>query len=296
MKPILYIIQSLRLRQWTKNLFFFAVLLFSRNITNTVLLSKTILGFFIFCLISGAVYLINDILDRDRDRLHPLKSQRPIAAGHLSLPWAAGGAIVIATITLSSSFLLDPRFFFILLLYFFLQLIYSVSLKHIVILDVLVLAIGFLLRVIAGGIIVGVEISSWLLICTTLLALFLGLAKRRHELISLETNAHRHRKVLKEYSPYLLDQMISVVTASTVIAYALYTISEVTIEKFGTKNLIFTVPFVLYGIFRYLYLIHQKDKGGNPEVSLLTDMPLLIDIFCWIISIIFILYGKTLFT
>jgi 4-hydroxybenzoate polyprenyltransferase len=192
---------------------------------------------------------------------------------------------------LGISYYLSLSFFFVVLAYFLLQLAYSFSLKHIVILDVFAIAFGFALRVVAGAVIINVEISSWLLICTILLALFLGFSKRRHELVVLEDGAQEHRKVLTDYSSYLLDQMISVVTASTVVSYALYTMSKETIEKFGTRNLIFTVPFVLYGIFRYLYLIHKKEEGGSPESILVTDKPLMVSILLWAIAVGIILYG-----
>ncbi len=164
------------------------------------------------------------------------------------------------------------------------------KLKHVVILDIFILATGFVIRVAAGGLVIDVPISSWLLICTSLLALFIGMSKRRHELVLLEAKASEHRPILKEYSPYLLDQMISVVTASTVIAYCLYTISPETVEKFGTRNLIYSSIFVLYGIFRYLYLVHQKELGGSPEELVIKDKPLLIDIVLWGVSILLIIY------
>jgi len=280
----------MRPKQWMKNLFMFAGILFSQNLFNFPLLLKSILAFFIFCLISGSTYVMNDIADLKEDRHHPLKSQRPLASGRLRVSYALWWLIFISLFSLGVSFKLSPLFFLVALSYFMLQLAYSISLKHMVILDVFAIACGFVLRVVAGAVVIDVQISSWLLICTILLSLFLGLSKRRHELVVLEGGAPTHRKVLGEYSPYLLDQMISVVTASTVVAYALYTMSEETIEKFGSKNLVFTVPFVLYGIFRYLYLIHQKGAGGNPESILVTDKPLMIAILLWVIAIGIILY------
>jgi len=190
-----------------------------------------------------------------------------------------------------SSLLVGTSTFFILALgYVLLQILYSTWLKHVVILDVLLIAAGFILRVSAGGVVIAVDVSEWLLICMFLLALFLALSKRRHELVLLEENASNHRPILQEYSPYLLDQMISVVTASTVVAYCLYTISDATVAKFGSSRLIYTVPFVLYGIFRYLYLIHKKGGGGSPESIILKDKPFLAGILLWIISAVIILY------
>ncbi|KPJ69903.1 phosphoribose diphosphate:decaprenyl-phosphate phosphoribosyltransferase [candidate division WOR-1 bacterium DG_54_3] len=284
------IIQAMRPHQWSKNFFIYAALIFSQNIFNLPLLVKTTIAFSAFCLISSALYIFNDLKDLEEDKLHPLKSKRPIASGKIKKSTAILVIIVLSLLGFSSAFTLNKNYFIIILVYFLLQVSYSIKLKHIVILDVFVVAVGFLIRVVAGGLAIEVSLSSWLLICTILLALFLALSKRRHELILLEDDASEHRPILEEYSPYLLDQMIAVVTASTVIGYCLYTISEDTVTKFGTTNLIFTVPFVLYGIFRYLYLIHQKIEGGSPEALIIKDKPLLIDIFLWITTAVIILY------
>jgi 4-hydroxybenzoate polyprenyltransferase len=233
-------------------------------------------------MISGAVYLLNDIVDREKDRNHPEKSKRPIASGAISVKTAQLSLCFLVIATLIGSWFLGLPFFLLILAYFILQTAYSFYLKHIVIIDVFTITIGFSIRVFAGAMAINIEISSWLAICTFLLALFLALNKRRHELIILETDAGKHRKVLADYNIYFLDQMISVVTASTVVAYALYTLSEQTIHKFHTTYLVFTVPFVIYGIFRYLFLVHMKKRGGSPEMMLITDLPLLIDIMLWI--------------
>ena len=284
------IILAMRPHQWTKNFFIYAALIFSQNIFNLPLLVKTTIAFSAFCLISSALYIFNDLKDLAEDKLHPLKSKRPIASGKIKKSTAILMIVILGLLGFSSAFTLNKNYFIIILVYFLIQMAYSIKLKHIVILDVFVVALGFLIRVVAGGLAIEVSLSSWLLICTILLALFLALSKRRHELVLLEDEASDHRPILEEYSPYLLDQMIAVVTASTVIAYCLYTISEETVTKFGTKNLIFTVPFVLYGIFRYLYLIHQKSEGGSPEALLVKDKPLLIAIFLWIVTAVIILY------
>lgn len=281
----------MRPKQWTKNLFVFAGIIFSQNLFNFPLLLKTVLAFFVFCLLSGSIYIMNDIADLNEDRHHPLKSQRPLASGRLKVYYAMWVLIFISLFSLGISFRLSPLFFLVALAYFMLQLAYSLVLKHMVILDVFVVAIGFVLRVIGGAIVIDIPISPWLIVCTILLALFLSLSKRRHELVLLNEEAKNHRKILAEYSPYLLDQMISVVTASTVIAYCFYTLSEETVKKFGTKNLVFTIPFVLYGIFRYLYLIHKKELGGNPETVFINDRPLLIAVLLWVITVGIILYG-----
>ena len=287
----IYIWESLRPKQWTKNFFIFAGIFFSMNIFNFHMVLKTTFAFLIFCLLSGSGYMLNDLTDLEQDRRHPVKSQRPLASGKLKASHSFIALMIFIPFSLAMSYYLSASFFLIALIYLILQLAYSFSLRNIVILDIFAIAFGFVLRVVAGAVVINVEISSWLLICTILLSLFLGLSKRRHELIMLGEKAIAHRKVLKEYSSSLLDQMISVVTGSTIIAYALYTISEETIKRFGTRNLIFTIPFVLYGIFRYLYLMYQRREVGNPEDILVTDKPLLIDIFLWVITVAIILYG-----
>ena len=281
---------SLRPAQWTKNLFVAAALIFAKKVFDVPLLLRTLAAFAVFCLLSGAIYIVNDVLDAAEDRLHPRKSRRPIAAGRIGRSEAVVLAAGLAALSLVAADLLDPAFFAAAAAYVLLQLAYSVRLKDVVILDIFVVALGFVLRVVAGGLVIAVPISPWLLLCTMLLALFLAMSKRRHELLLLEGDAARHRRSLEEYSFRLLDQMISVVTASTVIAYCLYTVSEETVRKFGTDRLIYTTPFVLYGIFRYLYLIHQKDQGGSPEELILKDKPLLLAIVFWIASIVTIIY------
>jgi len=283
---------SCRPQHWIKNLFVFAAIVFSKNIFNLSLLEKTVVAFISFCLISSSLYILNDLKDLEEDKRHPLKSKRPLASGRLEKSYAiySFAALGFSGLILSAS--LNWAFFLISLVFFILQVAYSFWLKHVVILDVFVIAAGFLIRIVAGGLAIKVTLSSWLLICSTLLALFLALSKRRHELVFLEKKASEHRPILEEYSPYFLDQLIAVVTASIVVAYCLYTISEETVAKFGTANLLFTVPFVLYGIFRYLYLIHQKVEGGSPETLIIKDKPLLIDIFLWIVSAVLILYKK----
>jgi len=290
MLKVQHVIKSLRPTQWTKNLFIFASLIFAQKFFDILLLLKTLAAFAIFCLLSGSLYILNDVCDLEEDRFHPKKSKRPIASGTISKYQALGIFILLSLSSLLLAFFLNRNFFVASLIYFLLQLFYSIKLKDVVILDVFIIAAGFVIRVIAGGLVIEVSLSSWLLICTILLALFLSMSKRRHELLLLEENASSHRPILKEYSAYLLDQMIAVVTASTLIAYCLYTISEETIKKFGTKNLVFSTPFVLYGIFRYLYLIHQREKGGSPEELIIKDKPLLIDILLWIGTVIVILY------
>lgn len=286
------LIQSLRPTQWTKNFFIFAPLVFAKEFFELDLWLKTGAAFAIFCFFSGALYLVNDLLDLEEDKLHPKKSQRPIASGRVAASQAVASAVILSVLSLALAFVLNMNFFIVCAIYGVLQMAYSLKLKHVVILDVFIIAAGFVIRVVAGGLVIQVPLSSWLLICTTLLALFLAMSKRRHELVLLEGNAPAHRPILKEYSAYLLDQMIGVVTASTVIAYCLYTVSEETVKKFGTSNLIFTTPFVLYGIFRYLYLVHQKGKGGSPEELIIRDKPLLLAIVLWIAAVVIVLYSR----
>lgn len=286
----LEIVKSLRVQQWIKNLFVFAPLIFSQNVFILPLLIKTLLAFILFCILTGAAYILNDIQDLDEDKLHPVKSKRPLASGRLEKNQALFACIVLVILGLTGAYFLNVSFFVVLVVYLILQIAYSGWLKHIVIIDVFLIAAGYFLRVIAGGLAIEVQISPWLFICTILIALFLALSKRRHELVLLDKKAEIHRPILKEYTPQLLDQMIAVVTASTVISYCLYTVSSETIAKFGTMNLVFTVPFVLYGIFRYLYLVHQKDEGGSPEALIIKDKPLLVDLFLWIATAMLILY------
>jgi 4-hydroxybenzoate polyprenyltransferase len=287
MGPVLV---SLRPHQWTKNLVLFAALAFSKHLFEAGPLVRAVVAFALFCGLSGAVYLLNDVADRERDRMHPLKRLRPVASGALSPRTAVGLAALIGFGCLALSFTLGVPFAACAVLYLGLNLLYSFSLKEVVILDVLAISMGFVLRAVAGAVAIGVLISDWLLICTILLALFLTLSKRRHELTSLSGTAVSHRPTLQEYSPYLLDQMIAVVTASCVTSYAFYTTAQETRDKFQTDRLAWTLPFVLYGIFRYLYLVHRKEQGGSPTDVLLTDRPLLVAVALWALTVVVILY------
>jgi 4-hydroxybenzoate polyprenyltransferase len=281
---------SLRPEQWTKNLIVFAGLLFGGRLMDVEQILLATATFAIFCALSGSVYLFNDVADREADRVHPLKSSRPIATGALSVRTAVVTAGLLAAAAIQFAVLIRPTLGAVAGAYLVLLLMYSASLKHVVIVDVLTIAAGFVLRAVAGAVAVSVPISQWLLVCTTLLALFLALSKRRHELILLAESATEHRRILTEYSPYLLDQMVAVVTASTLVAYAIYSTSAETAERLHTDRLGLTIPFVLYGIFRYLYLVHQKRGGGSPSTLLLTDRPLLACIALWAVSVMVILY------
>jgi len=284
------LIVSLRPHQWTKNLVVFAGLIFGQRLFDSTAVIKAVSAFVLFCLMSGVVYLVNDIVDRRSDQQHPIKQRRPIASGALPLPVAFGAVIILGAVSLAGAAALGGAFALTAGSYLGLQVLYSGLLKHVVIVDVLTIAVGFVLRAVGGAVAVDVEISHWLLVCTILLALFIALAKRRHEIVLLADGASEHRPILGEYSAYLLDQMIGVVTASTLIAYVFYTISPETVTKFGTESLGFTIPFPLYGIFRYLYLVHRREGGGSPADLLLTDRPLLACVALWGIAVAIIIY------
>ncbi len=280
----------MRPKQWTKNLFIFAALLFDLKLFDLTYAVRTVLAFVLFCVLSGSVYLINDLTDIEKDRQHPVKRNRPLASGKLKRSWAVTAAVVVPPITLSLCFLLQPLFGLIALAYFVIQLLYSLGLKNVVILDVLIIATGFVLRVAAGAAVAEAQrFSPWIYVCITLLALFLALGKRRNELTLLDVNALEHRKVLQEYSPELLDEMIALVTSSTVIAYSLYTFSAENLP--ANKAMMLTIPFVLYSIFRYLYLIHEKNLGGSPEEILIRDAPFIVSNLCWGAVVVLILYA-----
>ena len=286
----LQLLTTLRPAQWTKNLLVFAGLLFGRRLNDPAAVVAALAAFAVFCLLSGVVYILNDISDRDSDRRHPLKSRRPIASGALPVKTAVVAALALGAAALAGASAVGLPFVAVAVAYLVLQSLYSGPLKHIVIIDALTLAIGFVLRAVGGAVAVNVEISRWLLVCTILLALFMALAKRRHEIVLLADGAASHRPILGEYSAYLLDQMIAVVTASILIAYVFYTISPETQEKFGTPWLGLTIPFPLYGIFRYLYLVHRRDGGGSPADLLLTDRPLLACVAMWALAVALIIY------
>lgn len=247
-------------------------------------------AFLIFCGLSGAVYLVNDVLDREADAQHPIKRFRPIASGALSPGLALGTALALAAVCIAGATAVNASLTITAVSYTVLLAAYSAALKHYVIIDVLTLSAGFVLRAVAGAVAIAVPISHWLLMCTTLLALFIGLSKRRHELTLLSDSAAEHRPILQEYSPYLLDQMISVVTAATLVAYSFYTFSSETAGRLGSDRLGLTIPFVLYGIFRYLYLVHQRNEGGSPSELLLTDRPLLVCVAFWAVAVVLVIY------
>lgn len=288
-KTIYALLKTMRPHQWTKNGILFAALVFDVKLFNLVYVTRTAAGFILFCLISGAVYTINDLVDLEKDQQHPRKRNRPLASGALSPKLAFGVAAVLTVVALGAALVLDAWFFLLLLGYLVLQLAYSFALKHIVLIDVLSIAAGFVLRVGAGVPLVSAErFSPWLYICTTLLALFLALSKRRGELVALAEGAGAHRPSLNAYTVPLLDQLISAVTSSTILAYTLYTFSA---KNLPTSNaMMLTIPFVIYGLFRYMYLVHAEQCTLAPDEVLLTDRPSQINIVLWGMSVVTVMY------
>lgn len=291
------VIRSMRIYQWTKNLVLFAGPVFTLKILDPHFAVPSILGFFTFSLATSGVYLLNDVMDVERDRLHPAKRERPVASGRVPRPAAAAVAALLIAAGLGLSFLIGPRFGMSAVAYVALTMTYSAALKHVVLLDVVAIAVGFVVRAVAGvellrdrlGSAEAVEISPWLLVCAFFLALFLAIGKRRHELGILEGEASRHRAALGRYTIRLLDQLVAVVTSATVLAYAVYTIAPETVAKFHGRPLFLTIPFVLYGIFRYLYLMYAEEKGGNPSEHLLTDRATLVNVLLWALVVLLIL-------
>jgi 4-hydroxybenzoate polyprenyltransferase len=289
MKMIKALIKTMRPRQWTKNLVLFAGIIFDGQLTNLPSLLQVSAAFITFCLVSGVIYAINDLMDMEEDQHHPKKKFRPLASGELSPKTAVVFCVILSIILLPSAFFLSINFGIVTSIYFFFMIAYSKWLKQIVIIDVLSIAAGFVLRMVAGIFVIKVAyFSPWLFLVTTLLALFLGFGKRRAELSLLNDNANEHRKVLDGYTVPLLDLLIVIVLTSTLITYSLYTFSASQLPQ--SHPMMFTIPFVLYGLFRYLYLIKVKNFGGAPEEVLLTDHPTQIAILSWTISVIMIIY------
>jgi 4-hydroxybenzoate polyprenyltransferase len=283
------LIKTMRPKQWTKNVFVFAALVFDKKMVVWEYLARTVAGFVLLCLVSGTVYIINDLADAENDRQHPKKRLRPIASGKLGTGAAIAAVILIPLIALPLSFVLSPLFGALLSLYLVVQIAYSLWLKDLVIVDVMIIASGFLLRVAAGVPLVEAErFSPWLYVCMLLGALLVGFGKRRHELLLLKENANSHRQSLEDYNLQLLDHAITIVTASTLLAYALYTFSAKGLPE--DNSMMLTIPFVLYAVFRYLYLIHVKGIGGEPEDIILSDRPFQVSFLLWGVSVIVILY------
>lgn len=289
------LLRAMRPKQWVKNSFVFAAIAFSgqRLWTHPSQLLLALGTFVLFCMTASSIYLVNDVVDIEKDRAHPKKRNRPLAAGRLSPSVAIATAAVLLAIALPSAYVLDslngpdPGLLLVLLSYLLVQgLLYTYVLKHIVILDIFTIAAGFVLRAVAGAVVLDVEITPWLLICMGLLALFLGLGKRRAELVLLEDSATDHRRILEQYSVPMLDQMISIVTASTIMAYTLFTFSATTLPHQPYPVMMITIPFVVYGIFRYVYLIYHHQGGGSPEELVLKDLPLALSVVLWGLTVL----------
>ena len=278
----------MRPKQWIKNFFVFAAIIFSGNFLNTGLLTSNLLTFALFCLTSSSIYIINDIVDIEKDRAHPTKKFRPLPSGKITVSAAlVCCAIIVAAVAVISYNYLDIRITGIYLLYFVMNILYSFILKNIVIIDVMTITLGFVLRVASGGYATGVQVSTWLFLCTILLSLFLALNKRKSEIITLKEDSVSHRKILEEYSVSSIDKMLTTVTPSILMAYCLYTFSST-----QSRTMMLTIPFVLYGVFRYEYLIDKENAGGKPEDVFTKDIPFLINILLWGFSILAIIYFK----
>lgn len=284
------LVKLVRPTQWLKNGLLLAALIFSAEIRSTTKLSAALIAMALFCLLSSAVYTFNDLFDREQDKRHPLKKERPIASGQVSPSLAVAMILILLSAGLAGAWTVNFEFFIVAVFFVVLNFMYTIWLKNIVIVDVMSVAISFVMRALAGAYAIVVPASKWMLINTLFLALFLGFGKRRHELVLLDAGATAHRRILGRYSPYLLDQFISLVTASVVVMYMLYTFSTEVTAKLGTDDLYLTIPFVIYGIFRYLYLIHKEERGGSPTQVLISDMPILISVVLWIITFILLLY------
>jgi len=280
----------MRCYQWVKNLFVFAAPVFAKQVTIPSKMVDATVAFAAFCLASSAVYLFNDLVDLNHDRMHPHKKTRPLASGRISARYAGTLMVVLALAALGFSLTVSPWVTGVIAVYIIMQVLYSLALKNVVIIDVLLLAAGFILRILAGSAAVLAAPSYWLLLCTLNVSVFLSFAKRRAELAVLEDNAINHRRVLAHYSQTFLDQMISIVTATTLVCYILYTVDNRTVMFFDTRLLVATVPFVMYGLFRYLYISYHKREGGNPTKAVLTDVPFLVNVACWGLACIAIIY------
>jgi len=289
-------IKLIRPKQWIKNFFVFAPLLFSQHVFDSAFLIPAIAAFFVFSLASSAVYIINDIMDVESDRSHPKKRFRPIASGEISTKQALVFLLFICLIVAGALFYLKLIFAIVIILYFVTNLLYSLRVKNIVLLDVFFISFGFMLRVLGGAAAISVVVSSWMILTTIFISLFLAISKRRGELSQVinQDNIEKQRKVLKEYSVEFADQINTIAAAGTIISYALYTVSERTVATFGTDKLIYTTPFVIYGIFRYMYLMHQKNMGESPTTIVTKDIPIILDVLIWFIISLIIIYRENI--
>jgi 4-hydroxybenzoate polyprenyltransferase len=289
MKKLLELLRLMRPYQWVKNAFVFTGLLFGHAWHDANLVAGVVMAFAAFCLVSSAVYIFNDIVDLEQDRQHPKKCKRPLASGLVSIPAAVMLAVLLGTLGLSLAYFAAPTVLVILIGYALMNIAYTLRLKNVVILDVFIIATGFMLRILAGTLGVGIPPSQWLLLCGLMVTLFLGFTKRRAEIIALTDDKTAHRKVLEHYSPVLLDKMIGITAAGLIMSYSLYTMNPDTIRIHNTPNLIYTVPFVMYGVFRYIYLLHHQSRGGDPSHDLVRDPHLFIVVGAWLVATILLI-------
>jgi 4-hydroxybenzoate polyprenyltransferase len=290
MKTLIAIVKSIRVKQWIKNVFVFMPLVFSGKLLNIPDVITAGLVFLVFCLASAGIYILNDIKDKNKDNFHPLKHTRPIASGELKTGPALVMSIIFICAALLASSKINSSFLIITFIYIAIHFLYSFRLKREVILDVVLIALGFELRVWAGGVVIEAYPSIWLQLCVFLLAIFLALIKRRHEKISLYRDAAKHRDVLSRYKVYFLDQIIMISACLCIVFYGFYSISPGIITKLGNTNMAYTIPFVVYGMFRYLYVVHAKRSGGDPSELLMSDLPLITNIILWMASVVFLVY------
>jgi len=285
------IISALRVYQWPKNLVVFGALVFAEELSDPRQAAKSIIAFAVFCAASSAIYILNDIFDVEKDRMHPDKRSRPIASGALSMPVAAAMVVLLAVGALATSFALHSMLAYAVIAFLALNLLYTLVLKNVMILDVLAIAISFVLRGVAGALVLDVKFSNWLVVCTMFLALFLALGKRRREIGVLEKEAIHHREVLGQYTVPYLDALMIVLAGTTLLTYTIYTCSPEVVQRLGTDKLYLTLPYVVYGLFRYLYLVHHKSGGGDPSRTLVRDVPLLAAVLLWGLTVVGIIYG-----
>jgi 4-hydroxybenzoate polyprenyltransferase len=289
MKTPLVLLRLMRPHQWVKNAFVFVGLLFGHSWHDPLLVTQAVTAFVAFCLMSSAVYTINDIVDLEQDKNHPKKCKRPLASGSVSVQSAIFLASLLVVLGLLLAYHVSQIVLMILIGYALMNIAYSLRLKHVVILDVFIIATGFMLRILAGTLGIGIPPSQWLLLCGLMVTLFLGFTKRRAEIIALTEDKASHRKVLEHYSPVLLDKMIGVTAAGLIMSYSLYTMNPDTIRIHNTANLIYTVPFVMYGVFRYIYLLHHQSRGGDPSHDLVRDPHLFIVVGAWLLATILLI-------
>jgi 4-hydroxybenzoate polyprenyltransferase len=286
----------IRPKQWLKNLFVFAPIIFAKELFEPALIMTVVQAFVAFCLTASAIYILNDITDREADRVHPEKRNRPIASGAIGMGGALGVFSILIVATAALVWDMPPGFILLLGTYFLLNLAYSFKLKEILLLDVFVVAAGFMLRILGGAYAIDVRVSSWLVLCSLFISLFLGFAKRRGELTqALASGTQSKRRVLLLYSVEFIDQLLTITAAGTVISYALYTVAPRTVETFGTEKLIYTTVFVLYGVFRYIYLIRTTPKTENPTEAVTSDLPIIVTGVLWILSCVALIYSPQTF-